>query len=130
MSKSSIFLVKKKAECEEECYATLFKVLLNYFFAVSHKSVPIKKGRPQRGSKTRLIFIHGNTNQDLFNGSRNRNHWYYNWHIDFDKTSNLYTNLVKLNLKESIECINVDIRQTFNMIIHSQPARLTCCDNS
>ena len=42
----------------------------------------------------------------------------------------IYTNLVKLNLKECIECINVDIRQTFNMIIHSQPARLTCCDNS
>ena len=100
-----------------------FKVLLNYFFAVSDKSDPIKKGRHQRDSKTRLIFIHGNTNQDLLNGSRNRTHWYYNSsHLDFDKNPKFMkstTNLVELDLQESIECINVDIGQTFNMIIHS-----------
>ena len=54
------------------------------------------------------------------------------WHIDFDKNPKFMkstTNLVELDLQESIECINVDIGQTFNMIIHSKPACLTCCDN-
>ena len=44
------------------------------------------------------------------------------WHIDFDKNPKFMkstTNLVELDLQESIECINVDIGQTFNMIIHS-----------